>query len=62
MLEAALITAIALVFIFEGLLPFLFPKFWQRIMLRAAQLPENHLRLTGLGSVLIGLIILWLWA
>ncbi|WFE68972.1 DUF2065 domain-containing protein [Thiomicrospira sp. R3] len=61
-METALLTAIALVFIFEGLLPFLFPKFWQKIMSHATQLPENHLRLTGLSSVVIGLIILWLWA
>ncbi|WP_044409058.1 DUF2065 domain-containing protein [Thiomicrospira microaerophila] len=61
-METVLITAIALVFIFEGLLPFLFPKFWQRIMSQASQLPENHLRLTGLASLMIGLIILWLWA
>jgi uncharacterized protein YjeT (DUF2065 family) len=61
-LETVLITAIALVFIFEGLLPFLFPKFWQKIMSQASRLPENHLRLTGLSSLLVGLIILWFWA
>jgi len=32
MLETTLITAIALVFIIEGFLPFLFPNAWRRMM------------------------------
>lgn len=61
MFETVLISAIALVFILEGFLPLLFPKFWRRVMTQATQMPENQLRLTGLVSVLIGLILLWIW-
>ncbi|MBE0494277.1 MAG: DUF2065 domain-containing protein [Thiomicrospira sp.] len=61
MFETVLISAIALVFIFEGFLPFLFPNFWRRVMAQATQLPENQLRLTGLISILIGLVLLWVW-
>lgn len=60
MFETVLISAIALVFIFEGLLPFLFPNFWRRVMTQATQMPENQLRLTGLISISIGLLILWI--
>lgn len=61
MFETALITAIALVFIIEGVLPFIFPNFWRRVMSQAIQMSENHLRLTGLISMIIGLVLLWLW-
>lgn len=61
MFEGVLITAIALVFILEGLLPFLFPNFWRKMMTQALSLSENQLRLTGLTGMLIGLALLWLW-
>ncbi|SFR59035.1 DUF2065 domain-containing protein [Thiomicrospira sp. ALE5] len=61
MLATALITAFALVLIIEGLLPLLFPKLWRRMVLSAANLPLNHLRMTGLALVLIGLAMLMLW-
>ncbi len=57
-----LITAIALVFIIEGILPFVFPEFWRKIMSDAVQLKEKHLRLMGLVSMTIGLIILLFFA
>lgn len=58
MFEVALISAIALVFILEGILPFVFPQFWRRMMLQAVTLSENQLRLVGLVSILIGLLLL----
>lgn len=57
MLEIFL-AAIALVFIFEGLLPFVAPKLWQSVMNEASQMPENALRMMGLVSIVIGLILL----
>ncbi|MBN2647247.1 MAG: DUF2065 domain-containing protein [Thiotrichales bacterium] len=53
-----LMTAIALVLILEGLLPFAAPHFWQRIMREAANQPENHLRIMGLISIGLGMILL----
>ncbi|WP_041435306.1 DUF2065 family protein [Thiomicrospira cyclica] len=61
MLTTALITALALVLILEGLLPLLFPNFWRKMVLSAAQLPIIQLRMTGLALVLIGLVLLLLW-
>jgi hypothetical protein len=61
MFETVLISAIALVFILEGVLPFLFPNIWRNMMAQAIELTENQLRLVGLSSMIIGLVILWLW-
>ena len=58
MLETALISALALVFILEGLLPFMFPKFWRKMMSEATLLTEKQLRLMGLVSISIGLAVL----
>jgi len=60
MLDTVLISAIALVFIFEGLMPFAFPKFWRRMMIEAIQLDEKKLRLMGFVSITIGMIILFM--
>lgn len=61
MLTTALITAFALVLILEGLLPLLFPNLWRKMVLSAAELPLNQLRMTGLALILIGLVLLLLW-
>jgi hypothetical protein len=61
MFDTVLLSAIALVLIIEGLLPFLFPNAWRRIMREAVSLSENQLRLTGLISMMLGLGLLWLW-
>ncbi|SIN89109.1 hypothetical protein SAMN05443662_0872 [Sulfurivirga caldicuralii] len=53
-------TAVSLVFILEGVLPFVYPRLWRRMMLEALQLPENGLRMMGLTSLLIGTLIILL--
>ncbi len=53
-----LIRAIALVLVIEGMLPFLSPDGWRQAMMQAARLPDRVLRLVGLGSMLISVIIL----
>lgn len=62
MLDSVLISAIALVFIFEGLMPFVFPHFWQKMMSEAVKLNEKKIRLMGFVSLLIGMVILFLIA
>ncbi|WP_019556045.1 DUF2065 domain-containing protein [Thiomicrorhabdus arctica] len=61
MFETALISALALVFIIEGLLPFMFPKLWQKMMSEAILLTEKQLRLMGLVSISLGLAVLMLF-
>ncbi len=58
MLETTLITAVALVFIIEGILPFMFPNAWRRIMKAAVEGSEKELRVMGLVSITIGMVIL----
>ncbi len=58
MLETTLITAIALVFIIEGFLPFLFPNAWRRMMKAAVEASEKELRIMGLISITIGMVVL----
>ncbi|WP_173291606.1 DUF2065 domain-containing protein [Thiosulfativibrio zosterae] len=59
-MDTILISAIALVFIFEGLLPFVFPNFWRKTMSQAILLSEKQLRTMGFISVCIGLGVLFL--
>ena len=51
--------ALALVFIIEGLLPFLSPDRWRHMLALAAQLDDRSIRAVGLGSMLLGLALLY---
>ena len=53
-----LASAIALVLIVEGLLPFLSPGAWRRVFERALQMTDGQIRLLGLSSLLAGTLIL----
>ncbi|MEJ2515977.1 MAG: DUF2065 domain-containing protein [Gammaproteobacteria bacterium] len=53
------LSAIALVMVIEGLLPFANPRGSRRAMAMLAQMPEDKLRLTGLLSMVAGLLLLW---
>ena len=50
--------AIALVFIIEGLLPFLSPTGWRRVFERVLQLSDGQIRFYGLASIGVGLVLL----
>ena len=58
MIENTLLTAIALVLILEGLLPFVFPSFWKKMMADAVKLGVRDLRVMGFISILMGLVLL----
>ena len=53
-----LASAVALVLILEGLLPFLNPAAWRRVFERALQMSDSQIRLLGLSSLAIGVSIL----
>jgi hypothetical protein len=55
-----LVRAVALVMVLEGILPFLAPARWRETLLRIATLNDRALRLIGIGSMTIGLVILQL--
>lgn len=54
------IMALGLVFIFEGIIPFISPNFFKKIYAEINNLSENTLRTIGVSSILTGLIILYL--
>ena len=51
--------AIALVFIVEGMLPFISPNRWRAMLAMAAQMDDRIIRNIGLGSMLFGVFILY---
>lgn len=53
------LAAIALVFVIEGMLPFLKPEVWRRTMGRIVLQPDQTLRCMGLISMLMGVGILY---
>ena len=55
-----LLSAIALVFILEGIMPFVNPNWIKRVFLTASQLDNTSLRFVGVSSMLIGVILLYL--
>ena len=54
-----LFAALALVFVFEGMLPFLRPEAWRRTMGRIADQTDTSLRIIGLISMLMGVVLLY---
>ena len=49
--------ALALMLIFEGLLPFLNPRAWRAMFEQAMRLSDGQLRFLGLASMLLGLLL-----
>jgi uncharacterized protein YjeT (DUF2065 family) len=54
-----LLTALCLVMVLEGILPFAAPKQWRSAMLNAMQLDDKSLRIMGLASMLVGVAMLY---
>jgi uncharacterized protein len=56
-----LLGALALMLVFEGLLPFLSPTMWREVFARALQMSDGQIRFIGLASMLAGLVLLAVW-
>ena len=52
-------TALALVLVIEGLLPFAAPRVWRSTFQRLTELSDGQLRFIGLIAIAIGLIALF---
>jgi uncharacterized protein len=50
--------AVALLLVIEGLLPFISPAAWRRMFERILGLSNGQIRFFGLGSIVIGLVLL----
>jgi uncharacterized protein YjeT (DUF2065 family) len=53
-----LFSALALMLVFEGLLPFVSPTRWRQVFEQATRLSDGQLRFLGLSSMLGGLLLL----
>lgn len=51
------ISAIGLLFVFEGILPFLSPRFWRSMMQQLLLQTDTATRVMGLVSMLLGLLL-----
>lgn len=54
----ALLLALGLLLVLEGLLPFLSPQRWRALFEQAAKLSDGQLRFLGLTAMLVGCGIL----
>jgi uncharacterized protein YjeT (DUF2065 family) len=55
-----LLAALGLFLVLEGIAPFLHPQGVKRAFARLLQVQDRELRIAGLGSMLVGVIILFL--
>ncbi|HEY8101922.1 MAG: DUF2065 domain-containing protein [Burkholderiaceae bacterium] len=52
------IIAFGLLLLFEGIIPFLFPKQWREAFTRITQFSDGQIRFFGLTALLCGLIVI----
>ena len=57
----SLLSALALMLVIEGVLPFLSPTAWRNVFQRAIQLTDGQIRFLGLSSMVAGLAALLLF-
>ena len=55
-----LLTAFALYLVLEGIIPFASPQGFKNFMRQMTELPDRKLRNIGLGSMIAGVVLLYL--
>ena len=55
-----LLTALALMLVIEGVLPFLMPALWRQTFRRLTEMSDGQIRFIGLTSMLAGLLLLYI--
>ena len=55
-----LLVALALVLVIEGILPFLNPSAMRELQRKMAEMDDKSLRIAGLSSMLVGLVLVYL--
>ncbi|MEP7247707.1 MAG: DUF2065 domain-containing protein [Gammaproteobacteria bacterium] len=55
-----LLAAVALFFVLEGMIPFMNPGGMKRALAKLLTIGDRELRIAGLGSMLVGVAILYL--
>jgi uncharacterized protein len=56
---ADFLAALGLFLVLEGIAPFANPQGLKRALTRLLQVPDRELRIAGLGSMLVGVVILF---
>jgi uncharacterized protein YjeT (DUF2065 family) len=52
--------AFCLMLVIEGIIPFISPGRWRRMLLMLDQIDDNTMRMIGLGSMLAGTALLYI--
>lgn len=55
-----LLAGLALMLVFEGILPFLAPRAWRETFRRVIELTDGQLRFVGLASIVVGMACFYL--
>ena len=55
-----LLLAISLLLVIEGILPFVSPKHWRNMMMALARHSDLSIRIMGLVSMFLGLVLMYL--
>lgn len=58
-MQDALWIALALVLVFEGLMPAINPQGWRRMFIQILALNDQQIRMLGLAAMVLGLVVLW---
>ncbi len=58
-MDDVLWAALALVLVFEGLLPLVAPGLWRRVFSELMRLQDGQIRFYGLATVALGLLVWW---
>jgi len=53
-----LVVAFCLMLVIEGIIPFVSPGRWRKMVLVLDQVDDNTMRMIGLGSMLAGMVLL----
>jgi hypothetical protein len=57
-MTSSLLLALALMFVIEGLLPFLAPRLWRETFRRLTEMSDGQIRFIGLSAMVIGVLLL----
>lgn len=52
--------AVCLILVLEGIVPFLYPARWRRLVAGLAEIDDRSLRLAGLASMIAGTVLLYM--
>ena len=55
-----ILTALALVLVIEGMLPFVRPGRYKQLVAQIVRLSDNQLRMFGLTAMIIGIVLLFI--